>query len=90
MQQAGGMSLLPHGHHCLLEMAELQCIRHRPDVQAYNGYNLVVGDLVTKEVAYLTNRGGPPGVISLNPGVHGLSNGVMGQPYWTKVRQACL
>lgn len=49
---------------------------------AYNGFNLVVGGPLTGLYAYC-NRGG--GVQSLAPGVHGISNGLLDEP-WPKVR----
>eukprot|EP00884_Botryococcus_braunii_P004614 jgi/Botrbrau1/14153/Bobra.182_3s0093.1 len=55
------------------------------DPQAYNGFNLVVGDAMSQEVAYLSNRGekaGKPQV--LRPGLHGLSNGTL-YDSWPKV-----
>ena len=59
-----------------------------PLLQANNGFNLLVGDLSRRELAYLTNRG-PRGVRGvprrLGPGVYGLSNGVLGGEGWLKV-----
>ena len=52
--------------------------------QAYNGFNLVVGDLATGEVAYVSNRGGQAPTL-LQPGVHGISNGQL-HSKWPKVR----
>lgn len=57
-------------------------------VQAYNGMNLLVGNLRSHSVAYLTNRGSgnsSKGPQALEPGVYGISNGVLGDP-WVKVR----
>ena len=56
-------------------------------MQAYNGMNLLVGDLRGGSVAYLTNRGKSEelqGARALAPGVHGISNGVLGDR-WPKV-----
>jgi len=57
------------------------------DASAHNGFNLVVGDVASGVVAYLTNRGpgqrGKP--ILLGPGVHGMSNGTLGGAPWAKV-----
>lgn len=57
-------------------------------MQAYNGMNLLVGNLRSHSVAYLTNRGSgnsSKGPQALEPGVYGISNGVLGDP-WVKVR----
>jgi uncharacterized protein with NRDE domain len=50
---------------------------------AYNGFNLVVGDL--REMAYYSNREG--GVRALGPGVYGLSNHLLDTP-WPKVERS--
>jgi len=59
------------------------------DPASHNGFNLVVGDLVAAQVAYLTNRGpaegGRRGPRVLAPGVYGLSNATLDPPYWAKV-----
>jgi len=47
----------------------------------YNGYNLVAGDI--RSVWYHSNRD-PAGPRSLEEGIHGLSNSVLGDP-WPKV-----
>lgn len=55
--------------------------------QAYNGFNLIVGDLKTRKLAYITNRGKDEALEQpqeLAPGVYGISNGVLGDK-WTKV-----
>ena len=52
--------------------------------------NLLVGDLRFHSVAYLTNRGRDDSLKApraLEPGVYGISNGVLGDP-WVKVRPA--
>ncbi|CAL8470993.1 g10535 [Coccomyxa elongata] len=59
------------------------------DVQAYNGVNLIVGDLKSKKVAYTTNRGRDGAgkqLQELFPGIYGLSNGVLGDK-WVKVER---
>ena len=68
--------------HCsfVTTIAQLICKTHR---QAYNGFNLVVGDLASGEVAYVSNRGGQTPTL-LQPGVHGISNGQL-QSRWPKV-----
>ena len=54
-------------------------------MQAYNGVNLIVGDLNTNKVAYTTNRGrDDKQPQELSPGLYGLSNGVLGDK-WVKV-----
>jgi uncharacterized protein with NRDE domain len=47
---------------------------------AYNGYNLLLGDL--EQLYYYSNRA--DGVLALAPGVHGLSNHLLDTP-WPKV-----
>ena len=53
----------------------------------YNGYNLIVGDLRSMELAYGSNRGETAvhGPRLLAPGVYGLSNAGLDTP-WPKVR----
>ena len=61
------------------------CERVRRD--QYNGYNLVVGDLVRGDFAHVSNRD-CPGVTQLAKGrVCGASNGPLGS--WWKVRRGC-
>ncbi|KAK9838874.1 hypothetical protein WJX74_005036 [Apatococcus lobatus] len=55
--------------------------------QEYNGFNMVVGDLCTSEVGYVTNRGQHQQPIPLQPGLHGISNGSSLQQEWTKVQR---
>ena len=50
------------------------------DGNAYAGFNLLVAD--GRSAAYLSNRGG--GLRELQPGVYGLSNATLDEP-WTKV-----
>ena len=52
-------------------------------MQEYNGFNLVVGDISTKEIAYLTNRD-QDGPLKLVPGTYGISNGTLNSA-WPKV-----
>ncbi|MNX53204.1 hypothetical protein D3C86_838950 [compost metagenome] len=52
---------------------------HESD-QAYNGFNLIVGD--TRQAWYLSNRDGPPR--SLAPGIYALSNHLLDTP-WPKL-----
>jgi uncharacterized protein with NRDE domain len=59
-------------------------LRRKEDRAAvYNGFHLVVSDLL--EVWYFTNTGGRPQ--RLAPGVHGLSNGPLDDP-WPKTRKS--
>ena len=53
------------------------------DGDAYAGFNLLVSDGTT--AAYLSNRGG--GLRELPPGVYGLSNATLDDP-WTKVTRS--
>lgn len=46
----------------------------------YNGFNLVLGD--GEQLVWLSNRGGGP--LVLEPGLHGLSNHLLGTP-WPKL-----
>jgi uncharacterized protein with NRDE domain len=52
------------------------------DAQAYNGFNLIAGDL--DELHYISNRGHRTQVIA--PGIHGLSNHLLDIP-WPKVER---
>lgn len=52
---------------------------HESD-QAYNGFNLIVGD--TRQAWYLSNRDGPPR--PLTPGIYALSNHLLDTP-WPKL-----
>ncbi|MBL8516046.1 MAG: NRDE family protein [Betaproteobacteria bacterium] len=49
----------------------------------FNGFNLLVGD--RDELWWVSNRGGAP--MALAPGIHGLSNGLLNEP-WPKVARA--
>ncbi|KAK9865405.1 hypothetical protein WJX84_012400 [Apatococcus fuscideae] len=57
-------------------------------LQAYNGFNMVVGDLSTKQAAYVTNRGTNTQPVQLQPGLHGISNGSGPQQEWFKDRSS--
>ena len=57
--------------------------RKEGEATLYNGFHLVVSDL--SELWYFTNTGGPPR--RLEPGVHGLSNGPLDDP-WPKTRRS--
>jgi uncharacterized protein with NRDE domain len=52
------------------------------DGDAYNGFNLLVGDGAS--LAYVSNRGAGP--LALSPGVYGLSNALLNTP-WPKVER---
>lgn len=52
------------------------------DTQAYNGFNLIAGNL--DELYYGSNRGGH--VCAIAPGIHGLSNHLLNTP-WPKVER---
>jgi uncharacterized protein with NRDE domain len=54
--------------------------RIRPSAHAFNGFNLLVGDMT--RVLYLSNREAMPRLVP--PGVHGLSNHLLDTP-WPKV-----
>ncbi len=52
-------------------------------LQAYNGFNLIVGDFQKHKLAYCSNRSGQP-AHELYPGLYGISNGVL-ESKWPKV-----
>lgn len=53
--------------------------------QAYNGFNLIVGNFKAQEVVYLTNRGPSASkALPLEPGLYGISNGNL-ESNWPKV-----
>ena len=52
------------------------------DAHAYNGFNLIAGDL--DELYYVSNRGSH--VAAIAPGIHGLSNHLLNTP-WPKVER---
>lgn len=53
---------------------------------AYNGFNLIVGDLPRRELAWYCNRAGLPPSL-LPPGTHGISNAVLDTPWPKLVRK---
>ena len=57
-------------------------------LQVYNGFNLVVGDMVSHQLAYISNRA-ETGAQALEPGLHGISNG-MRNSAWPKVEKGKL
>jgi uncharacterized protein with NRDE domain len=53
---------------------------------AYNGFNLIVGDLATRTLGWYCNRADAPPSL-LPPGVHGISNAVLDTPWPKLVRK---
>lgn len=53
----------------------------------YNGFNLILADIETKKMVYITNRpkGEPMAIQEVQPGIHVLSNAKLNSP-WPKVR----
>lgn len=56
------------------------------EANEYNGFNLIVGDLASKSMVYVSNRpkGGPLFIQLVPPGIHVLSNAMLDSP-WPKV-----
>ena len=54
-------------------------------LQAYNGFNLVVGDFGQHKLAYFSNRSGRKPQ-ELAPGLYGISNGLL-ESQWPKVER---
>lgn len=63
------------------------CLAIETEKNDYAGFNLLVGD--TQDLFYLGNRtqGDMRGIVGVPPGVHGLSNGVLGD-VWPKTQRA--
>lgn len=59
----------------------LNCVAQRG--QQYNGFSLIVGTL--ESLGCYSNRGS--GILDITPGVHGLSNHLLNEP-WPKVRRS--
>jgi uncharacterized protein with NRDE domain len=55
--------------------------------QAYNGFNLICGDIKSGELWWLSNRSENGKVSRIAPGLHGLSNALLNTP-WPKVARA--
>jgi uncharacterized protein with NRDE domain len=56
-------------------------------MQRHNGFNLIVGDLVTNQVAYMTNRGDRPrNPLILQGGMHAISNNTLHDDTWPKAK----
>jgi uncharacterized protein with NRDE domain len=58
--------------------------RKEREAASYNGFHLVVGDLL--DLWYFTNTDGS--LRQLAPGIHGISNGPVDEP-WPKVTRSC-
>ena len=56
------------------------------EANEYNGFNLIVADLVTKSMLYVSNRPkeAPFSIQPVPPGIHVLSNAMLDSP-WPKV-----
>lgn len=56
------------------------------EANQYNGFNLIVADLASKSMVYVTNRpkGDPASIKEVNPGIHVLSNATL-NTHWPKV-----
>lgn len=57
------------------------------EADQYHGFNLIVADLCSMTMLYITNRTKDNGlsVIEVSPGIHVLSNATLDTP-WPKVR----
>lgn len=57
------------------------------EAHQYNGFNLIVADISSKSMLYVSNRpqGEPVSVQEVSPGIHVLSNAKLDSP-WHKVR----
>ncbi|WOL10707.1 transport and Golgi organization [Canna indica] len=58
------------------------------EADQYNGFNLIVADLCTKSMIYISNRpkGKPISILEVPPGVHVLSNANLNSP-WPKAEK---
>lgn len=56
------------------------------EAESYNGFNLIVADLSSMDMVYITNRPEGSGITAMqvSPGVHVLSNANLDTP-WPKV-----
>lgn len=61
------------------------------EAHQYNGFNLIVADISSKSMVYVSNRpkGEPIAVQEVSPGIHVLSNAKLDSP-WHKVRLCTL
>lgn len=57
------------------------------EAHQYNGFNLILADLSSKKMVYVSNRpkGEPVTIQEVSPGIHVLSNAKLDSP-WHKVR----
>lgn len=57
------------------------------EVHLYNGFNLIVADIASKSMVYLSNRPKGEAIViqEVSPGIHVLSNAKLDSP-WPKVR----
>lgn len=57
------------------------------EADQYNGFNLIVADVNSGTMVYISNRpGGDPVIQTVAPGLHVLSNAAIDSP-WPKVRR---
>ena len=58
------------------------------EADKYNGFNLIIADLCSKTMIYITNRPREANVsvVEVSPGIHVLSNASLDSP-WPKVRR---
>lgn len=59
------------------------------EIDQYNGFNLIVSDICSKSMIYITNRPREDNatVVEVSPGIHVLTNASLDSP-WPKVRTA--
>ncbi|KAE8662579.1 pentatricopeptide repeat-containing protein [Hibiscus syriacus] len=59
-----------------------------PDAHRYNGFNLIVADIPSKSMVYISNRpmGEPVAIQQVSPGLHVLSNAKLDSP-WPKAQR---
>ncbi|ARB44366.1 NRDE family protein [Alloalcanivorax xenomutans] len=74
--------LLPQAFLESHQSPELFCLSLEAEEHRYSGFNLLVGD--RESLWYLSNRG--PAAQPVKPGLHGLSNGILDDP-WPKVER---
>lgn len=58
------------------------------EADQYNGFNLIIADLCSMTMVYVTNRPkeGDGSIMEVSPGIHVLSNARLDSP-WPKVRR---
>ena len=59
------------------------------ELDQYNGFNLIVSDISSRTMIYITNRPREANatVVEVSPGIHVLTNGSLDSP-WPKVRRS--